>query len=145
LTICFPESDGAANHTSGNKNNQQFPPLTSKIPDSSRYGGGISSIVKCAYHALSLDDERRTFHPVRWDESDPSDRARIQQVWFPGVHSNVGGGYPKDGLAYLSLEWMVTKAKVLGLRFIDAELTEIKQQTDPYDDLYDSRAGLSGY
>jgi hypothetical protein len=41
LTICFPESDGAANHTSGNKNNQQFPPLTSKIPDSSRYGGGI--------------------------------------------------------------------------------------------------------
>jgi hypothetical protein len=32
LTICFPESDGAANHTSGNKNNQQFPPLTSKIP-----------------------------------------------------------------------------------------------------------------
>src|ERR1700680_2712906 len=31
LTICFPESDGAANHTSGNKNNQQFPPLTSKI------------------------------------------------------------------------------------------------------------------
>jgi hypothetical protein len=42
LTICFPESDGAANHTSGNKNNQQFPPLTSKIPDSSRYGGGIT-------------------------------------------------------------------------------------------------------
>src|SRR5690348_5507970 len=30
LTICFPESDGAANHTSGNKNNQQFPLLTSK-------------------------------------------------------------------------------------------------------------------
>src|SRR5271169_5640829 len=43
LTICFPESDGAANHTSGNKNNQQFPPLISKIPDSSRYGGGIRS------------------------------------------------------------------------------------------------------
>src|SRR6266516_1969326 len=41
LTICFPESDGAANHTSGNKTNQQFPPLTSKIPDSSRYGSGI--------------------------------------------------------------------------------------------------------
>jgi Uncharacterized alpha/beta hydrolase domain (DUF2235) len=105
----------------------------------------LSSIVKCAYHALSLDDERGTFHPVLWDESDPSDHARVQQVWFPGVHSNVGGGYPKDGLAYLSLEWMVTKAKILGLRFIDADFTEIKQQTDPYDDLYDSRAGLSGY
>jgi hypothetical protein len=105
----------------------------------------LSSIVKCAYHALSLDDERRTFHPVLWDESDPSDHARVQHVWFPGVHSNVGGGYPKDGLAYVSLEWMVTKAKILGLRFIDADFTEIKQQTDPYDDLYDSRAGFSGY
>ena len=105
----------------------------------------LSSIVKCAYHALSLDDERRTFHPVLWDESAPSDRARIQQVWFPGVHSNVGGGYPKDGLAYLSLEWMVTKAESLGLRFLDADVAEIKQQIDPYDDLYNSRAGLGGY
>jgi hypothetical protein len=105
----------------------------------------LSSIVKCAYHALSLDDERRTFHPVLWDESDPSDRARVQQVWFPGVHSNVGGGYPKDGLAYLSLEWMVTKAKTLGLRFLDADFMEIKQQVDTFDDLYDSRAGISGY
>ena len=40
----------------------------------------LSSIVKCAYHALSLDDERRTFHPILWDESDSRDRERIQQV-----------------------------------------------------------------
>jgi hypothetical protein len=105
----------------------------------------LSRIVKCAYHALSLDDERRTFHPILWDESDPGDRKRIQQVWFPGVHSNVGGGYPKDGLAYVSLEWMVTKAKTLGLRFLDADLTEIKQQADAHDQLYNSRAGLAGY
>ena len=105
----------------------------------------LSSIVKCAYHALSLDDERRTFHPILWDESDPGERKRIQQVWFPGVHSNVGGGYPKDGLAYVSLEWMVTKAKKLGLRFLDAHLTEIKQQADAHDQLYNSRAGLGGY
>jgi Uncharacterized alpha/beta hydrolase domain (DUF2235) len=105
----------------------------------------LSSIVKCAYHALSLDDERRTFHPILWDESDPGDRKRIQQVWFPGVHSNVGGGYPKDGLAYVSLEWMVTKAKTLGLRFLDTHLTEITQQADAHDQIYNSRAGLGGY
>jgi hypothetical protein len=105
----------------------------------------LSRIVKCAYHALSLDDERRTFHPILWDEKDPDERARIQQVWFPGVHSNVGGGYPKDGLAYVSLEWMVTKAKTLGLRFLDADLTEITQQADAHDQLYNSRAGLGGY
>jgi Uncharacterized alpha/beta hydrolase domain (DUF2235) len=105
----------------------------------------LSSIVKCAYHALSLDDERRTFHPILWDESEPSDRARIQQVWFPGVHCNVGGGYPKDGLAYVSLEWMVAKAKTLGLRFLDAHVTEIEKQASAHDELYNSRAGLGGY
>jgi hypothetical protein len=105
----------------------------------------VCDIVNCAYHALSLDDERRTFHPVLWDESDAGDRARIQQVWFPGVHANIGGGYPKDGLAYVSLEWMVRKAKSLGLRFIDADFNEIVQQVDAHDDLYNSRAGLAGY
>ena len=107
----------------------------------------LSSIVKCAYDALSLDDERRTFHPILWDESDLDDHEpeRIQQVWFPGVHSNVGGGYPKDGLAYVSLEWMVRKAKSLGLRFIDADFNEIVEQVDAHDDLYNSRAGLAGY
>ena len=59
LTICFPESDGAANHASGNKNNQQFPPLTSKIPDSSRYGGGIS-------HFLSLATLRLRIRLLYW-------------------------------------------------------------------------------
>ena len=105
----------------------------------------LSSIVQCAYHALALDDERRTFHPVLWDESDPKDHARLQQVWFPGVHANVGGGYPKDGLAYISLEWIVTRARALGLDFLDAHLTEIRGQVDAHDQLYNSRAGLAGY
>ena len=101
--------------------------------------------MQCAYHALALDDERRTFHPVLWDESDPKDHARLQQVWFPGVHANVGGGYPKDGLAYISLEWIVTKARALGLDFLDAHLTEIRGQVDAHDQLYNSRAGLAGF
>src|SRR5262249_36234323 len=105
----------------------------------------LSSIVKCAYHALSLDDERRTFHPILWDESSKSDRERMQQVWFAGVHANVGGGYPKDGLAYISLHWMVSKAGELGLRFLEADLKEIEQQIDAHDDLYNSRAGVAGY
>ena len=107
----------------------------------------LSSIVNCAYHALSLDDERRTYYPILWDEAHLNDdeRARLQQVWFPGVHANIGGGYPKDGLAYVSLEWMVRKAESLRLRFIDADFNEIKQQASPHDELYNSRSGLGGY
>jgi uncharacterized protein (DUF2235 family) len=72
----------------------------------------VCDIVECAYHALSLDDERRTFHPVLWDESDAGDRARLQQVWFPGVHANIGGGYPKDGLAMSrSNRWSVKPSR----------------------------------
>ena len=42
---------------------------------------------------------------------------RISQVWFAGVHSNVGGGYPDDSLAYIPFVWMITEAQRCGLRF----------------------------
>ncbi len=45
-----------------------------------------------ACHALSLDDERTTFHPVLWNENGVPPGV-LTQVWFAGVHSNVGGGY----------------------------------------------------
>jgi hypothetical protein len=61
------------------------------------------------------------------------------------VHGNVGGGYPKDGLAYISLYWMVNKAKALGLNFLNTHLEEIENQADAHDNLYNSRAGLAGY
>ncbi|NVO17429.1 MAG: DUF2235 domain-containing protein [Rhodoplanes sp.] len=106
--------------------------------------------VKAAYHALSVDDERRTFHPVLWDEiaegTDPDIPAdRLKQVWFPGVHANVGGGYAKDGLALVSLEWMLTAPELKTLKLHQIHVDEIRRQVDIYDDLIDSRAGLAGY
>jgi hypothetical protein len=35
-----------------------------------------------------------------------------QSVWFAGVHSNVGGGYPDDALAYIPLVWMLNEARL---------------------------------
>ena len=91
--------------------------------------------VKCAYHALSIDDERRTFHPVLWDElAEQKDascpRDRLNQVWFPGVHANVGGGYAKDGLAYVSLEWMFQAPQLKDLKLHQWHLDEVKRQVD---------------
>ena len=60
------------------------------------------SNIERACHALSIDDERTTFYPVLWDESSVAP-AKISQVWFAGMHANVGGGYPDDSpLAYRS-------------------------------------------
>jgi uncharacterized protein (DUF2235 family) len=70
-----------------------------KLPDRK-----VSKIVQRGCHALSLDEERTTFQPILWDESEeagpeqPASSARnvkderLSQVWFSGVHANVGGG-----------------------------------------------------
>ncbi len=103
-------------------------------------------------HALSLDDARRTFHPVLWDERIEDRPDRIEQVWFSGVHSNVGGGYPKPQLALVSLAWMIDRvaaydltqvgAGAPGLRLHPAAVDAIRRSANSHGRLYDSRSGL---
>lgn len=100
--------------------------------------------VKRACHALSIDDERRTFHPELWNEQNGAD-TRINQVWFAGVHSNVGGGYPKQGMSLVALDWMMAEANKAGLRFIDEVLEFVHEHQDVHDKLCDSRSGLALY
>ena len=59
---------------------------------------------------MSVDDERQSFHPIMWNEEKETDN-RIEQVWFPGVHSDVGGGYPRKSLSLVSLDWMLTRVE----------------------------------
>jgi hypothetical protein len=105
--------------------------------------------VKKACHALSVDDERKTFHPVLWDERDESER--LEQVWFPGVHSDVGGGYPKYNLALISLDWMISKVEENaegnrpGLYFIDHCRKEIHCHSDWNGAQHESRSILGTY
>jgi uncharacterized protein (DUF2235 family) len=110
--------------------------------------------IKRARHALSLDDERTTFHPVLWNERNVSPEA-LTQVWFAGVHSNVGGGYPDDSLAHIPLYWIMTEAQAQGLKFKtvpnkpnnpDPDMLVFAQwRRDKDGRLYDSRNGLGGY
>ena len=118
--------------------------------------------VKRACHALSIDEERTTFRPVLWDERAepppvPRDGKRylvderISQVWFAGVHSNVGGGYPDDLLAHIPLVWIMNEAANAGLTF--KTIAHASPQTllhpptveDKDGRQYDPRSGLGGY
>lgn len=106
--------------------------------------------VRRACHALSLDDERTTFHPVLWNEQRERQvssikRERLSQVWFAGVHGNVGGGYPDDGLAHVSLEWIMDEAARYRLRFKPDARRALEQAADQRGRMYDSRHGLAGY
>ena len=111
-------------------------------------------IVEKACHAVALDDERHTFHPLLFDESKEPARTsirdeRITQVWFSGVHSNVGGGYPDDSLAHVSLRWMAEQAsaaqRYLPLRLHPHMCHEWTARSDPNGPLFDSRRGLGAY
>ncbi len=72
--------------------------------------------VKSGCHALAIDERRPEFVPTLW--SAPVDaKQSIEQVWFAGVHADVGGGYAQTGLADVTLGWMMEKAQALGLEF----------------------------
>jgi uncharacterized protein (DUF2235 family) len=105
----------------------------------------LSPKVKRARHALALDDERDTFHPLFWDEEQETDPDRIKQVWFAGMHSDVGGGYPDDSLAYVSLDWMLTEAAGAKLRFQPKAVAEIQRMMSANGALHDSRRGVGAY
>ena len=102
--------------------------------------------VENACHVLSIDDQRRTFEPVLWKENPKSkDHDRIKQVWFSGVHANVGGGYPRQGIAWNTLEWMMLHARNAGLRFVSEDISQFTENKDVNDKMYDSRSGLAAY
>ena len=87
-------------------------------------------------HALSIDDERLAFHPTLWNV-----HQSVEQVWFPGVHSDVGGGYPKQELSDIALEWMVKKAVSDGLRIYPNHTVTAAPNADGC--LHDSRSGFA--
>ena len=68
--------------------------------------------VGSARHALAIDDQRASFHPLLWDEA--PGHPDLSQVWFAGVHTNVGGGYPKQGMSLVTLDWMMDCTERLG-------------------------------
>lgn len=88
-----------------------------------------NSMVECVRHAVATDERRCMFHPDLWVPGQSympnpfaSHLAKPQdfrEVWFPGVHSDVGGGYPEhqSHLAKIPLIWMICEAKKAGLIF----------------------------
>ena len=72
------------------------------------------AIVKRIRHALAIDETRWDFRPQVWRAPDQASQSLVQ-LWFPGVHSNIGGGYGNDRFADVALGWMVGEAKAAGL------------------------------
>ena len=71
--------------------------------------------VSLGYHALAIDEKRRHFPPCLWEETGKTPGQTIGQLWVPGVHSGVGGGYAQCDLSNGALQWMAHKAMDCGL------------------------------
>jgi uncharacterized protein (DUF2235 family) len=78
---------------------------------------GLHPDVLNACQALAIDERRRQFPPTLWT-STPVAGQVLEQVWFSGVHCDVGGGYPETGLSDITLGWLMGKAENLGLQIV---------------------------
>lgn len=108
--------------------------LLDSVDKHSFHDTNLSNAVVNARHAVAMDEHRQSFTPTLW--TNVGNRAGVKQVWFPGVHSDVGGGYGQVGLSDGALKWMIEEAGALNLKFRDHVEDQIKP--DPRGMLHDS-------
>jgi len=105
--------------------------------------------VKRVAQALALDEERQRFEPSFWDA--PATAAtQVEEVWFSGCHTNIGGGYADANLSNIALFWMLQSARDAGLP-LDArgipgfDLKDPRGlQRDSYKEFYDCMGLIGG-
>jgi uncharacterized protein (DUF2235 family) len=95
----------------------------------------LSSTVKCAYHALAIDEKRAPFSPTLWEKSNTvvhnkDYTQKMEQRWFAGEHSNIGGGYADCGLSNIALQWLISKAQEAGLCYSEPPWIAVNDQLD---------------
>ena len=93
------------------------------------YKLGVPPNVTRCYHALALDERRESFTVTRLNAggADP----RIEERWFRGVHSDVGGGNKNLALSHITLKWMLQKAIEFNLPISARKLKALDKQIDP--------------
>ena len=82
--------------------------------------------IKLAIQALALNEKRRHFKPVLWEN--PSDQQKLSQCWFLGTHSDVGGGNADMGLANIALAWMIAQLRSV-IEFDPETICDITTET----------------
>ncbi len=88
--------------------------------------GGIGDHVEKVFHFVSIDDPRKVFTPTLFAQDN-----RVDEIWFAGVHSDVGGGYRQSGLSDITLEFMLTQAAThASINFVSPNDVDLQKATD---------------
>ncbi|KAK4237622.1 hypothetical protein C8A03DRAFT_15863 [Achaetomium macrosporum] len=84
--------------------------------------------VENAFQALALDEPRYAFRPSLWERI-PGSTTNLKQVWFPGNHGNVGGGWYDQQISDITLAWMCDQLSTLGVEFNFTRMTALFHET----------------
>ena len=90
----------------------------------------LSRTVENAYHALAIDEGRRPFAPTLWERNPEAKNQVMSQVWFAGVHTNIGGGNADARQSDRALLWIMSKAARAGLEFDPAVIGTFSNDLD---------------
>ncbi|KAK4998389.1 hypothetical protein LTR66_002363 [Elasticomyces elasticus] len=107
---------------------------SSASKEMSFYDTKLSNCIENAFQALALDESRASFSPAVWEKA-PGNTTTLRQVWFPGVHSNVGGGYPDQQIGNITLAWMMSQLAP----FIDFDPEYILDQDEENERYYEKK------
>ena len=103
----------------------------------------LSRIVEHGFHALAVDERRKAFAPALWQVDDANGaHQRVEQVWFAGAHSDVGGGYPDGVLSDATLWWMAARTGEAGLELDHTRLRELTDDDACEGLVHDSRTSI---
>ncbi len=101
--------------------------------------------VACGLHALAIDEKRGPFAPTLWEAEEEVPGQVVEQVWFPGVHSNVGGGYPDRGLSDVALDWMIKRVRAHTPLEFDAGFIKAWIKPHAMGTIYESRSKIYAF
>ncbi|XDG00737.1 hypothetical protein ABKA04_000352 [Annulohypoxylon sp. FPYF3050] len=87
---------------------------------------GVWDTIEHGFHALALDETRGPFSPTLWEQpKEEGDTSDLRQVWFPGSHGNIGGGWTDQGVANITLAWMMDQLSSVGCEFVPDALERV--------------------
>ncbi|KAI1344263.1 hypothetical protein F5Y15DRAFT_107250 [Xylariaceae sp. FL0016] len=97
------------------------------------YNTNLSCKIEHAFHALALDETRGPFMPTLWERNPEAEEAPdLRQVWFPGSHANIGGGWEDQGVANSTLAWMMDQLASVGCEFTEGALDMLFEENVAY-------------
>lgn len=105
---------------------------SSQMKELSFYDTSLGNCIEYAFQALALDERRYSFQPTLWEKLE-GNTTTLRQVWFPGAHSNIGGGYNDQQIATISLAWMVAQCDP----FLDINEDYILDEWDKVEEFYE--------